>query len=464
MKNYKKLFIPIFTFWLLSFTSVFAWWIDHFEVKLSPDETNIWEAVDLIIEAVDKNNEIVENYNWVILIFSESDPEAVLPSSLEDNTYSFASSDQWSIKFENAVIFNNEWRQDLYVYDLDDDTVLWVWEIFINKVEVIENIEISIISPENWLVIWENSINISWFSNKNHNIEIVINNEETITTTTNDEWVFEYEVTWLVNWENTIKANILNSDWEVIWESEVVEIEVNANQPQLKNIALTPESVEIESSYEIELITNNSVVSASVLINENIIELDKVTDEEWLFRINIYSPSQEWNYSIGVILKDELWHEITELGAWNIVVTKPELNVPVEEVLIETETPIGEVVTQDLTIKWLKVIELKSKSILSWDSIEWIEWYNVYKKNNDESLELIWKVVEPKFEIEFGSDEVKYEYFAIKAISKTWSWEMMYEWSLSDATKVKTWPEAIILLVVSLMIAGLLFITKSKKA
>lgn len=463
MKNYKKLFIPIFTFWLLSFTSVFAWWIDHFEVKLNPDETNIWEAVDLTIEAVDKNNEIVENYDWVILIFSESDPEAVLPSSLEDNTYSFASSDQWSIKFENAVIFNNEWRQDLYVYDLDDDTVLWVWEILINKVEVIENLDISIISPENWLVIWENSINISWLSNKNHNIEIIINNEETISTTTNNEWIFEYEITWLVNWENTIKANILDSDWKIIWESEIVEIEVNANQPQLKNIALTPESVEIESSYEIEIITNNSVTNASVIINENIIELNKDSNEEWLFRTNTYSPSQEWNYSIWVILKDELWHEITELGAWNIVVTKPELNVPIEEVLVETENPVEEIITQDLTIKWLKVIELKSKSVLSWDEIEWVEWYNVYKKNEDESLELIEKVVEPKFEIEFGSDEIKYEYFAIKAISKTWSWEM-YEWSLSDATKVKTWPETIILLLISLMIGGLLFFTKSKKA
>jgi len=109
MKNYKKFFIPIFTFWLLSFSSVFAWWIDHFEVILSPDETNIWEAVDLTIEAVDKNNIIVEDYDWTILIFSESDAEAVLPSWLEDNTYSFQTSDQWSIKFENAVIFNNVW-------------------------------------------------------------------------------------------------------------------------------------------------------------------------------------------------------------------------------------------------------------------------------------------------------------------------------------------------------------------
>jgi hypothetical protein len=248
MKKLKKLFILIFTFSILSFSSVFAWWIDHFEVILSPNETNIGEALDLIITAVDKNNITVEDYDWTIILFSESDPEAILPNWLEDNTYSFLSSDQWIIQFENAVIFNNAWEQDLYIYDLDDDTVLWVWEILINETEKIENIDINIVSPESWLTIWENFINISWISQKNHNVNIIINWEIILNTTTNSEWIFESKIENLINWENTFKAEILNSDWESIWESEEVTIEVNSNQPTLKNIKITPESVEIENT------------------------------------------------------------------------------------------------------------------------------------------------------------------------------------------------------------------------
>lgn len=463
MHNYKKLLFPIFTFWLLSFSSVFAWWIDHFEVILNPKTANIWEAVDLTIKAVDKNNVTVTDYNWTIVIFSETDQEAILPRWLEDNTYSFVSSDQWEIKFENAVIFNNSWNQDLYVYDLDDDTVLWVWEISITKQSTKqENTEISILSPENGLVIWNDYINISWTTQKNHNINIIINDSKTIKITSNDQWTFETKISNLSDWKNKIKAQILDSDSKVIWESSVVEIEVNSNQPSLKNIQVSPESVEIESSYNIELITNSLVANASVIINDNVIELDK--ESEWIFKKSVYSPSKEWNYSIWVILKDELWHEVTELWVWNIVVNKPELNVSStwsEETKVELTSPKEEKL--DLTIKWLKVIELKSKSILSWDKIEWVEWYNVYKKSKDKELEFIQKVTEPKFEVEFDSDEVKYDYFVVKAIAKTSSWEL-YEWSLSDATKVKTWPEILILFLVSIIIAWMLFMTKSKKA
>jgi len=50
--------------------------------------------LDLTIEAVDKNNVAVNDYKGMILIFSESDPEAQLPIVLEENTYTFKSSDQ----------------------------------------------------------------------------------------------------------------------------------------------------------------------------------------------------------------------------------------------------------------------------------------------------------------------------------------------------------------------------------
>jgi hypothetical protein len=60
------------------------------------------------------------------LIFSESDPEASLPIILEDNTYTFRSSDLGKTKFENAVKFSIPGRQNIYVYDFDDDLVFGV--------------------------------------------------------------------------------------------------------------------------------------------------------------------------------------------------------------------------------------------------------------------------------------------------------------------------------------------------
>jgi hypothetical protein len=50
--------------------------------------------MDLVIEAVDKNNNVIPSYDGTIIIFSETDPEAILPSALKDNTYQFQAADQ----------------------------------------------------------------------------------------------------------------------------------------------------------------------------------------------------------------------------------------------------------------------------------------------------------------------------------------------------------------------------------
>lgn len=94
-------------FW---FHSAFAA-IDHFEVSLSKEEASVNEALDIIIEAVDRNWNTVKDYNWTILILSETDTKAELPKEIRDNSYTFKEADQWKIKFENALKFKTAWKQ-----------------------------------------------------------------------------------------------------------------------------------------------------------------------------------------------------------------------------------------------------------------------------------------------------------------------------------------------------------------
>jgi hypothetical protein len=133
---------------LFGYTSVFAAGIHQFNVTLSSEAVQAGESLDLIIQAVDKNNEVVSDYNGTILIFSESDPEAELPSALEENTYTFSAADQGMVKFENAVSFKKSGKQDLYVYDLDDETVMGVAETDVAKEVTPTTAEIELISPE----------------------------------------------------------------------------------------------------------------------------------------------------------------------------------------------------------------------------------------------------------------------------------------------------------------------------
>jgi hypothetical protein len=48
---------------------------------------------------------------------------------LEENTYTFKSSDLGKTKFENAVKFSISGKQNIYVYDFDDEVVFGVAEV-----------------------------------------------------------------------------------------------------------------------------------------------------------------------------------------------------------------------------------------------------------------------------------------------------------------------------------------------
>lgn len=476
----KKTILTLFGSLLLWLSSVQAAGIDHFEVKLSPENSKVGEALDLEIEAVDKNNNIIDDYNGTILIFSESDPEAELPSALEENTYTFSASDQWKIKFENAVKFKAKWNQDIYIYDLNDDTVLWIWEAVIEEDEKETLLDIEILSPESWLTIPNNTINLSGTSKKNHTIKLIINGTTELLVTTNNQWLFEKTIEDLQNGENTFRAQVLNSDEEVVWESDEVKISVESNLPRLKNIKTTPEQIEAENSFDIEIITTEGLSEVNVIMNETLTKLQKDERDEALWKKSIYAPADAGNYQIDVILKDEIWHEVKEVWASSIIVTAVELKAA-ELVEWKEFTPNENTETdkkeetessedsnkKDLKITGIKVVELKSKSIVTWDEVDGAESYNVYKKEKNEKLELIWNTNTPEFEIEFGGDKIKYDYFSIKAV-----WRIddgsdtgeIYEWSLSDATKVQTGPEVLLLFILALFVWWIVFVFNKRKA
>lgn len=459
----KSILLLAFT---LFFTNSYAASIDHFEVTMSPERAKIWEAIDITIEAVDTNNNIITDYKWMILVFSESDPEADFPNVLKENSYTFLASDEWQVKFENAVKFQAIWTQDIHVYELEDETVVWLVEVEISGDDMIPEVEIEILSPENGITIWEDKVIVSWLTNKNYSVVIKINNETEVQTTSNWEWIFEETITWLRNWNNILLASILNSDWEVIWTSWETILRVESTKPRIKDLKITPEwDLTPRQKISIEMISNKWLSEVSVVINDVIIEL--LEENEWIYKATSNAPKEPWNYSVDTVLRDEIWHETKEL--WAETITVVALPIPVIPPVDTTEDPtdntevtptieeppVEQFCTKKTKITWLKLTKLKTKSILNWDSVKDTSKYNVYKKLDDGWIELVKTVTSPVFSIDIIWDELKYEYFAIKAICNGDN-DTEFEWSLSDATKIQTWPELIILWMLSIIFASLL--------
>lgn len=464
MKKRILLWISYLFSSFLIFSSVVAANVEKFEIEISPENSKVWEALDLTIKAVDKNGAVVKDYSWNVLIFSDTNPEIVLPSSLKDSSYRFTSADQWVKKFENWIKFTKWWTQSINVYDYDNEKVFGKSEVKISESWSVWKTEIDLISPEDWLTIWSNKIKVSWSTSKNHKVKIILNWSNNIDITSNNDWIFEKELDNLQNWENTIKAQVLDADNNILWESKEVKVKLEKNWLFIKSIKLLPEEVFVEWPYSIELISESWLKEVSIVVNDSVIKLKE--ESAGVYKWNSFAPKKSWTYKVDVNLLSDLWHKINEL--WVSSLKVKELNAA----LLPEKTWTGELnsssmekepIKRDpLKITWLKLVELKTKSILTWDKLEKAKSYNVYKKWSNWELDLITTVTEPKFEINIEWDKVKFEDFYVRA-----NWEDengSYLWDLSDPTKIKTWPEMLIILLLSLFFAWMFLFLKQKKS
>lgn len=69
-----------------------------------------------------------------------------------------------------------------------------------------------------------------------------------------------------------------------------------------------------------------------------------------------------------------------------------------------------------LRITGLKLTELKTKSVLTWDPVAKASGYNVYKRLDDGKLQLVETVKDPSFTVNITGEEIKHEYFYVRAI------------------------------------------------
>ena len=445
--------------------------VDRFEVEFNFETAQVWEALDVTITAVDRNGETVTDYVWDILVFSESDPNAEFPSVLSDNSYTFIPANEGTVKFENATIFRAEGTQNIYVYDLNQETVMWLAEIEITDVPVTRNEDIEILSPETGITLWRDNVTVSWRTQKNHRINIIINETQNIWTTSNDDGIFEENVENLSQWENTLKAEILDANDNVIWESSVVRIQINSQAPDFRNITITPTwEVEAESEIDVEVISNTWLNRVHIIINDVITELSEIRD--WRYTGTSFAPNAAWTYGVDVILRNEFNIETREADAAElIVIDKPELeSAPEEEeeqerVIEEigiSGTPTERPSDIDLRIQNIRVTELRERSIISWDEVPDAESYNIYKRINERQVELIWNVSEPRYEIDIVGQDLRYDEFAIKALWRTQTGTLI-QWDLSDMTRVQTWPALYFtFLIIALLLSWWIFYIKSR--
>lgn len=462
------------------YSNTFAATVDHFDIKLWATETSVNEAVDITIEAKDKSGNTVKDYKWTVLILSETDTKAELPKEIKDNAYTFKTVDQWKVKFENSLIFKSIWKQEINVFDLNNEDIYWIGEINVTWETETEDIEISILSPEDWVIIGTNYITVSWKTQKNHKVKIKINWADVKTTNSNNDWIFEEKITDLENGDSILKAVVLNADDKEVWVSKEVRVTVKAENPEFNTIKITPAwDLEPETRINIEVNATAWLKKVSAIINDEIIELTE--SKEWIYVWKTTAPKDSWEYNVDVTLVNDLWNQTNKRPATKIKVIMIDFDswtdeiiadiveeVPEEEEVIDETTWEVKIVEKEVIkrkkiyrITNLQLTKLKTKSILSWDPIAEAISYNIYKQLEWNKLVLVQNVTEPRFEVDIVWDKITYDYFVVEPVVKDEDWETI-KWELSDVTEIQTWPKELLLfLFLSLVIW--FFVTKFKR-
>lgn len=459
MKKLKLLFV----FLLLSaFNPVFAGEIDYFEVTLWSESAVVGEALDLTISAMDKDNNIVDDYLGTILVFSETDPKAELPNVLNESSYTFTLADAGSVKFENAVIFNSSGNQDLHVYDLNDDTdsVAGIVEIEVSKNDTgMQSEEITISSPENSSTLTSSTIQVAGKTASNHRV-IVVSNGSEYETISNTDWIFELSVDNQKDGDISLRAKVLNADDETIWESDVVNVRLSASAPTIVWFQATPAKGNPGYPFTVELISEKWLENVELTLNDSITVLKE--NEDGKYTGEFIAPTQVGKYSINVMLQNDLWVKSNNPGISNIEVLEKE-EIP-ELKSAEKNDPIPsvekEIVKPDLTVTGLKLTKLKTQSVLEWDKIEDATHYDVYMKEWNEFI-FLEKVSDPRITIYITWDEIKYNDFAIEAVIENFQDTTDLKWDISEAVKVQTGPEKyLFIILLAFFLASIIWMSK----
>jgi len=156
-------------------------------------------------------------------------------------------------------------------------------------------------------------------------------------------------------------------------------------------------------------------------------------------------------------LKNELGKETKKPKAKTITVVKVEMKAA------EPEKVNCEDLKKNLDVKNLKVVKMKTKSVLSWDKNTNASSYNVYKKDaSGTGMVLVQNVTDSKLDINITGDQVVYEDFAVKAVLKNDVCDI--EGNQSDMTKVQTGPkEVMMIILLSLFIGAIPFFARRRK-
>ena len=293
------------------FSSVFAVWdLAWFIVNVDSSTVKKWEPTDLIIKAVDVDGNVVEDYEWdIIIMVKDSDKELdnndyVAPN---DWVYTFTKQDMWTKVFTKGLIVNKEWDFKVRVEDFDSGK-FGEWDIKVISENWLTTWKVEITTPQDGETVKISTVTVAWIAKNysNSKIQILVDGEKNTEWMVDSSWNYQVDLVNLSNWNHEMKVEVLDFDGKVVAKSNPIKINVDAKKQLYKWITISPEwKLNKWTQVVITVKVDSSVASATLHIpNYGEYTMDRKSIDEFT---TSFTASILWKSDISLDLTNILW-------------------------------------------------------------------------------------------------------------------------------------------------------------
>lgn len=305
--------------------------LDMFEIHDLPDAISPNENVSFRVTAQDQDGVTVDNYTGTIHFSAEGD-NSINVTLPED--YTFKAEDLGTHEFSLGLKFSTAGVYKIVVTDVDNTLIEGEVEVLVGTDGDTDapgpgagsdGLEIS--SPIAGTYS-QATQTISGTAPAGATIKIFDNDQEIGTVQSTAAGTFTYQAAQLAEGDHSIYVATVDGSDTIIDTSDTVAITIDTSAPSVDDVQFTPSGpVDAGAIMEVKVYSEPNLSQVAIIFNQEIFDLAPSVSETGAYVATITAPLEPGEYSMDVLVIDELANEATFSDVASVIVVSPVTDV-----------------------------------------------------------------------------------------------------------------------------------------